>query len=132
MGDRIFEAKQKSQRFESPPQPKRFDRTPKPQETPPQFDILARTGARTQISATAKTHANTIHRLQAARSPLARQALQQLQRQYGNRYVQRVVELARQGEGHTEVAPEIEAAIERQRGGGQALDNGVRGQMESA
>ncbi|MBP0001116.1 MAG: DUF4157 domain-containing protein, partial [Cyanobacteria bacterium SID2] len=39
---------------------------------------------------------------------------------------------ARQGEGHTEVAPEIEAAIERQRGGGQALDNGVRGQMESA
>ncbi|MDC0832587.1 hypothetical protein CKA32_000476 [Geitlerinema sp. FC II] len=132
MSDRTFEAKkQQSRHFELRPQQKRGDRTPKPQETPP-LDILARTGSRTQTAATVKTHAKTIRRLQTARSPLARQALLQLQRQYGNRYVRRVVELARQSNDNTEVAPEIEAAIERQRGSGQALDNGVRHQMESA
>lgn len=57
--------------------------------------------------------------------------LLQLQRQYGNSYVQRVIELSRQGE-EAEATPEIEAAIARNRGGGQPLDQGVRVQMESA
>lgn len=58
--------------------------------------------------------------------------LLQLQRQYGNRYVQRVLALARQGEGDGEVTPAVESDIERSRGGGQALDHGVRRQMEPA
>lgn len=56
----------------------------------------------------------------------------QLQRSYGNRYVQRMLALARKGEGEGEVSPEVEAAIERCRGGGQTLDVGVRRQMEPA
>lgn len=60
------------------------------------------------------------------------QLLLQLQRQYGNQYVQRVLDLSRQGEGQAEATPEIEAAIARNRGGGQPLDAGVRVQMESA
>ena len=46
--------------------------------------------------------------------------------------MQRVLALARQGEGEADVAPEVEPAIERARGGGQGLDHGVRRQMESA
>lgn len=60
------------------------------------------------------------------------QKLLQLQRNYGNRYVQRMVDLARKGDEDTEVAPEVEDAIQRARGGGQALDSGVREQMEQA
>ncbi len=59
-------------------------------------------------------------------------SLLQMQRTYGNRYVQRFLALARQGEGEAEVTPEVESAIERSRGGGQALDTGVRRQMEAA
>lgn len=60
----------------------------------------------------------------------AAQTLLQLQRNYGNRYVQRMVNLARKGDGDNEVAPEVEDAIQRARGGGQVLDSGVRQQME--
>ena len=62
----------------------------------------------------------------------ARQSILHLQRTYGNRYVQRVLDLARQGEGEGEVTPEVESVIERSRGGGQALEMGVRRQMELA
>ena len=55
-----------------------------------------------------------------------------MQRRFGNRYVQRVLALARQGEGEAEVTPDVESAIESARGGGQGLDHGVRRQMESA
>lgn len=66
------------------------------------------------------------------RATLSPHSLLQLQRQYGNRYVQRVLALSRQGEGETDVAPEVEGAIEQKRGGGQTLDSKVRVQMESA
>jgi len=62
----------------------------------------------------------------------ASSSLLRLQRTYGNRYVQRVLALARQGEGEAEVTPEVESTIERARGGGQGLDHGVRRQMETA
>ena len=45
---------------------------------------------------------------------LAQHSLLQLQLQYGNQYVQRVVQLAKQGNGQTGVNPEVEAAIQRQ------------------
>ncbi len=66
------------------------------------------------------------------RTTISPHSLLQLQRQYGNRYVQRVLALSRQGEGETDVAPEVERAIEQKRGGGQTLDSKVRVQMESA
>jgi hypothetical protein len=58
--------------------------------------------------------------------------LLQLQRQYGNRYVQRVLALARKGTGEAEAASELEQNIQQARGGGQPLDRGVQGRMESA
>jgi Domain of unknown function (DUF4157) len=59
-------------------------------------------------------------------------SLLQLQRQYGNRYVQRVVTLARATVGEADVMPDVERAIEGSRGGGQALDSGVQAQMGQA
>ena len=47
---------------------------------------------------------------------LSQYSLLQLQQQYGNQYVQRVVELAKQENGQAEVHPEVEAAIQRQPG----------------
>jgi Domain of unknown function (DUF4157) len=58
--------------------------------------------------------------------------LLQLQRKYGNRHVQRMVELSRKGEGEAGVAPEVEAGIEQVRGSGQPLDRAIQRQMESA
>src|SRR5262245_21695214 len=59
-------------------------------------------------------------------------SLLQLQRQYGNRYVQRVVTLARATVGEGDVMPDVERAIEGSRGGGQSLDSGVQTQMGQA
>ena len=58
--------------------------------------------------------------------------LLQLQRQHGNRHVQRVVALARQAEGGASVDRTVEEGIQRARGTGQPLDSGVRTQMEGA
>ncbi len=60
------------------------------------------------------------------------QAILQLQRTHGNRYVQRMVALARKGEGEFDPGPEVESAVQSTRGNGQALDHGVRTQMETA
>jgi hypothetical protein len=59
-------------------------------------------------------------------------SLLQLQREQGNRYVQRVVAVARSPEGDGNVMPDVERAIESSRGGGQSLDRGVQGQMGQA
>lgn len=63
--------------------------------------------------------------------PIASQLLH-LQRQIGNRTLQQLLTPPRQ-EGHgPAAAPEIEAAIQRARGGGQALARDAREQMEAA
>jgi hypothetical protein len=59
-------------------------------------------------------------------------SLLQLQREQGNRYVQRVVAVARSPEGDGNVMPDVERAIESSRGGGQSLDRGVQAQMGQA
>ena len=59
-------------------------------------------------------------------------AVLQMQRVYGNRCVQRMLQLARQGEGERGVPDEVEASIQAARGGGQALDRAVRAQLEPA
>jgi hypothetical protein len=58
--------------------------------------------------------------------------LLQLQKQFGNRYVQRAVARARQSVAETEAPHEIGEAIQRQQGLGQPLDRNVRAQMEPA
>ena len=98
----------------------------------PQRDPLARIISGTGNMLSASTHAAILKCATSGRPSRAGQSLLQLQRQYGNRYVQRVLDLARKGAGDAEVAPELEQSIQRERGGGQALDGKVRGQMESA
>jgi hypothetical protein len=87
-----------------------------------------------------------VNRLRAHGSARAQHALIQLQKRYGNRHVQQVLRVnrqpgieeeeelqgQRQGHGEPTVAPEVEAAIIRNRGGGTGLEDGVRRQMESS
>src|SRR5262249_23527545 len=68
----------------------------------------------------------------AARPARAGESLLRLQRQYGNRYVQRVLTLARKADGEAQLSPETEEDIHQSRGGGQPLGDGVRDQMETA
>jgi len=96
-----------------------------------QRDPLAPIGGRSG-GTSAGVHASFLSRATAARPARAQASLLRLQRTYGNRYVSRVVELSRQGHGEGDVTPEIEADIQRERGGGQALDSGTRSQIEPA
>lgn len=98
----------------------------------PQRDPLARIISGTGNMLPASAHASVLNQATAGRPSRAGQSMLQLQRQYGNRYVQRVLALARKGAGDAEVAPELEQSIQRERGGGQALDGKVRGRMEPA
>jgi hypothetical protein len=74
--------------------------------------------------------------LQQVSSPTAKRVVPsghsvlQLQRSIGNQYVQRLLALARKGDGEAEVDPAVELAISRARGSGQSLDSEVRLQME--
>jgi hypothetical protein len=98
----------------------------------PQADPAERLSTIAANGSSARVHAATLNRATGSKPDRAGGSLLQLQRLYGNRYVQRVVALARQGEGEAEVAPEVESGIEKARGGGQGLESGVRRQMESA
>jgi hypothetical protein len=60
------------------------------------------------------------------------QSLLNLQRHYGNQFVQRVLAISKKEEASSDVSPDVESAIQQSRGGGRALDNGVKTQMESA
>lgn len=97
-----------------------------------QRDPLAQVTCRIGDASCASAHASTLSRATVGQPSGAGQSLLQLQRQYGNRYVQRVLALARQGEGNAEVAPEMEQAIQRARAGGQPLDRSFRTRMEPA
>lgn len=74
-----------------------------------------------------------LHRAIAPHSSPNPNLLLHLQRQHGNRYVQRRVELSCQSAGEADVAaPDVETGIEQARGTGQPLDRTVQRQMESA
>jgi len=98
----------------------------------PQPDPVQHVICRAGDDTCAKAHASTLNRATAGRPDLSAKSLLQLQRQYGNRYVQRVLALAKKADKNTEAAPEVEQSIQQSRGGGQALDRGVRAQMESS
>ena len=65
------------------------------------------------ISQVSNTTAAGVHAAMLSRAPASRhgQFLLQLQRQYGNCYVQRVLALSRKVDSEAEAAPEVEAAI---------------------
>jgi len=83
-------------------------------------------------ASSAGVHASMLDRATNGRPSRAGQSLLRLQRQYGNRYVQRVLALAGKDTGKAEAAPELEQSIQQARGGGYGIDSRVRGQMESA
>jgi len=97
-----------------------------------QQDPLVQAISQIGSAPSAKVHAQLLSRATSNYPARSRQLMLQMQRQYGNRYVQRVVQLSRQGEGEAEATPEVEAAIEQARGGGRSLDKGIQRQMESA
>jgi hypothetical protein len=104
-----------------------------PAESPfiPHGDHLSRAfDGRTDVVA----HSSELNRLRSGAPSRAEHLLLHLQRTHGNRYVQRVLAIARrgEGEGEGEVTPEVESGIEQSRGGGQSMDTGTRRQMESA
>jgi hypothetical protein len=77
----------------------------------------------------AGAHAESFNRPAAQTAP---DTMLRLQRLYGNRFVQRVVAILRQGQGEADVTPDVEQTIQSARGGGQPLDSTVRAQMEPA
>ena len=83
-------------------------------------------------TSSAGVHASMLNRATNGRPSRAGQSLLRLQRQYGNRYVQRVLALAGKSTGEAESAPEVEQSIQQARGGGHGIDSRVRGQMEPA
>ena len=104
--------------------------------TPVERDVVDRVTCRAGDASCATAHASTINRATDSKPSRAEHSLLQLQRQYGNRYVERVLSLAREDAGEensgTGVSPGVEGAIQQKRGGGNSLDSGVRKQMEGA
>ena len=96
-----------------------------------QRDPLAQIGGRSG-GASAGVHASFLSRATAARPARAQASLLRVQRTYGDRYVRRVVDLSTQVHSEGDVTPGVEAAIQRERGGEQALDSTARAQMEPA
>lgn len=99
-----------------------------------QRDPLDQVTCRAGDKSCAMAHASALNRSTDSQPGRAGRSLLQLQRQYGNRYVERVIALAKSAEhsAHSEVAPDVEREIQTQRGGGQQLDAGVRRQMEGS
>ena len=93
--------------------------------------MLAPVSGRIGNPSLTQSHAAILRKAKGSGSSQTGNFLLQLQRQYGNQYVQRVVDLSRKEDDNT-VAPEIEQSIQQACGGGQALDSRVRGQMEPA
>jgi hypothetical protein len=95
-------------------------------------DPLAQVSCRIGDSSCARAQASKLNRVANSRIIRAKKSLLQLQKDYGNRYVQHVLSLSRKGRSEVAVGDDVEQAIHAARGGGQPLDRGVRAQMESA
>ncbi|MEO8935533.1 MAG: DUF4157 domain-containing protein [Burkholderiaceae bacterium] len=97
-----------------------------------QRDAVDGVTCRVGDSACAGAHAKKLARsADRGRDGRARSLLQ-LQRQYGNRYVGRVLARAQASEAGGGDLESAERSIDQARGGGQGLDHSMRKQMESA
>lgn len=65
--------------------------------------------------------ASALNHCGAAKQPHTHQPLVVLQQQHGNRYVQRVLALAKNGDGRAKAAPKLDTAIQQVRGRGQTF-----------
>jgi len=105
-------------------------------------DPVDRVTCRAGDESCAHAHASTLSRSTASGPVHANRSLLQLQRQYGNRYVERVLSMSQatadrqeqHGAEHSasDVSPNVESAIQQERGSGHGLDAGVKRQMESS
>jgi hypothetical protein len=93
--------------------------------------VYARTGFGS-AGLSARSAAVALERFGSLSPDGASEYARRLQRQYGNRYLQRELKLSRRESGEQEVGTNLEAAIERKRGSGQTLDEPLRAHMESA
>ncbi len=82
----------------------------------------------------AGAHATVLNRFATTRPTYTGSLARQLQRRYGNQYMQRVADLARQADGGAafEAGADVETAIQSARGSGRPIDGSARIQMESA
>jgi len=94
-------------------------------------DPVDRVACRIGDASCAGAHASTLSRSARLDRSSTERSLLRLQRQYGNTYVGQVLSLAHADQGSEPLA-DVEQSIDRARGGGQALDREVRGQMESS
>lgn len=107
----------------------------KPINQPDSFhgsDVMQRTACRMGDRSCARAHAIRLSRATVSRSSGVTHSLRHLQRHYGNRYVQRVLAMRRKAATDHDVQPDVEESIQRARGGGQPIDQGVRSRMESS
>lgn len=96
------------------------------------LDPLPGVTCRISRASEASIHASMLNRATAGRPARSGNSLLQLQRQYGNRYVQCLLALARKEIDEIEAAPELEQSIQQACDSGQALNKDVQGQMEAA
>lgn len=129
MSDREFEATHGLSRL---PSVDRSEHDTAPAVPAMQREPVDQVTCRAGDKSCATAHAAAINRATAARPGRASGSLLQLQKQFGNRYVEQVVARAREDAEANDVHPTVERAIQQQRGGGQPLDTGVRHQMESS
>ena len=115
-----------------------IDRSEEHDSSPPavERDVVDRVACRAGDDSCATAHASTLNRATASQPARAERSLLQLQRQYGNHYVERVLARAREDAAEENsssgVSSTVESAIQQKRGGGHSLDSGVRRQMEGA
>jgi len=79
----------------------------------------------------AAAHAATLSRAVSGQRSSVQRSLLRLQREYGNRYVGRVLRQAGEADGGGDLEA-VERSIDQARGGGQSMDHGTRTRMESA
>ena len=80
----------------------------------------------------ASAHAATVNRSTSWQQPSLHRSVLRLQRQYGNRYVGRVLRQAGASEQEGGGMDAIERSIDQARGGGQAMGHSTRARMEGA
>jgi outer membrane protein OmpA-like peptidoglycan-associated protein len=97
-----------------------------------QRDALAQVACWPGGASSANVHAATLNRATGGDLSRGGPSLLRLQRQYGNRYVQRVLAQGKRSDDKGEATPDMEQTIERARGGVQVLDSGTRAGMESS
>jgi hypothetical protein len=100
-------------------------------QTSLQRDPVDRVVCRMGDASCAAAHASTLNRSVGIQRSTERSLLR-LQRQYGNRYVGRVLHMARAADGSGETGADVERSIDSARSSGHGLDHTVRNRMETS